>query len=50
MTPAQGLAAAIHHENFDVTAEGIFFPSRGVAGVGEYFDRINGGDWKRAFA
>ena len=41
------LAAAIHHENFDVTAEGIFFPKQGVMASGEYFDRINGGEWDR---
>ena len=41
------LAKAIHHENFDVTAEGIFFPKHGVMASGEYFDRINGGAWER---
>ena len=41
------LASAIHHENFDVTAEGIFFPKQGVMASGEYFDRINGGKWER---
>ena len=41
------LASAIHHETFDVTAEGIFFPKQGVMASGEYFDRINGGDWER---
>ena len=41
------LAKAIHHENFDVTAEGIFFPKQGVMASGEYFDRINGGEWER---
>lgn len=47
MTLRKELAAAIHHENFDVTAEGIFFPRQGVMASGEYFDRINGGDWER---
>lgn len=47
MTLRKELAAAIHHENFDVTAEGIFFPKQGVMASGEYFDRINGGDWER---
>ena len=46
MTLRKELAAAIHHENFDVTAEGIFFPKQGVMASGEYFDRINGGDWE----
>lgn len=47
MTLRKELAAAIHHENFDVTAEGIFFPKQGVMASGEYFDRINGGEWER---
>ena len=47
MTLRKELAAAIHHENFDVTAEGIFFPRQGVMASGEYFDRINGGEWDR---
>ena len=47
MTLRNELAKAIHHENFDVTAEGIFFPKQGVMASGEYFDRINGGDWER---
>ena len=47
MTLRNELAAAIHHENFDVTAEGIFFPRQGVMASGEYFDRINGGEWDR---
>ena len=47
MTLRKELAAAIHHENFDVTAEGIFFPKQGVMASGEYFDRINGGEWGR---
>lgn len=47
MTLRKELAKAIHHENFDVTAEGIFFPKQGVMASGEYFDRINGGEWER---
>lgn len=38
----QRTGCAIHHENFDVTAEGIFFLKQGVMASGEYFDRING--------
>ncbi|QLI49430.1 hypothetical protein vBPaeMUSP18_26 [Pseudomonas phage vB_PaeM_USP_18] len=41
------LASAIHRETFDVTPEGIFFPKQGVMASGEYFDRINGGEWDR---
>lgn len=47
MTLRNELAKAIHHENFDVTAEGIYFPKQGVMASGEYFDRINGGEWQR---
>lgn len=48
MTLRNELAAAIANENFDVTAEGIFFPRQGVLASGEYFDRINGGEWDKA--
>lgn len=47
MTLRNELALAIHKENFDVTAEGIYFPKQGVMASGEYFDRINGGQWDR---
>ncbi|WP_374377759.1 hypothetical protein [Pseudomonas fluvialis] len=47
MTLRNELALAIHKENFDVTAEGIYFPKQGVMASGEYFDRINGGKWDR---
>lgn len=40
------LAKAIHTENFDVTSDGIYFPRQGVIASGEYFDRINGGEWE----
>lgn len=42
------LAKAIAAENYDVTAEGIFFPHQGIRASGEYFDRINGGEWNLA--
>ena len=47
MTLRNELALAIHKENFDVTVEGIYFPKQGVMASGEYFDRINGGQWDR---
>ena len=47
MTLRNELALAIHKENFDVTVEGIYFPKQGVMASGEYFDRINGGQWNR---
>lgn len=41
------LAQAMNKELYDVTSEGIYFPKQGVLASGEYFDRINGGDWQR---
>lgn len=41
------LVQAVHNENFDVTPEGIYFPMQGIMAHGEYFDRINGGEWMR---
>lgn len=40
------LAAELHAERFDLTDEGVYFPRQGVLARGEYFDRINGGDWE----
>lgn len=40
------LVKALHDEVFDVTEEGVFFPRQGVMASGEYFDRINGGEWE----
>ena len=39
------LAKAIHNENFDVTESGLYFPTQSVGVKGEYFDRINDGEW-----
>ena len=41
------LRADIHAERFDVTPEGIFFPRSGVNFAGEYFGRVNGGEWAK---
>ncbi len=41
------LAAALANENYDVNEYGIYFPHQGVQASGEYFDRINGGEWER---
>lgn len=41
------LAKALQDEVYDVTKAGIYFPKQGVQASGEYFDRINGGDWQR---
>ena len=39
------LAKAIHNENFDVMESGLYFPTQSVGVKGEYFDRINDGEW-----
>ena len=41
------LAQAVHNENFYLTDKGIYFPKQGILARGEYFDRINGGEWMR---
>ena len=41
------LAASLHREQCDFTEQGIYFPRQGVLASGEYFDRVNGGDWQR---
>lgn len=43
----QALAKDIHNELYDETENGLYFPRHGVLASGEYFDRINGGEWKR---
>ena len=42
------LVQAVQDENFDVTPEGIYFPKQGIFARGEYFDRVNGGEWQRS--
>ncbi len=39
------LATAIENEVYDVTEQGIYFPNQGVMAHGQYFDRVNGGEW-----
>ena len=31
--------------NYEMTEKGIYFPKQGIVARGEYFDRINGGEW-----
>lgn len=31
---------------FEETESGLVFPDQGLAAFGEYFDRVNGGDWQ----
>lgn len=47
MTLRKELAADLSRETYDVTEQGIFFPRQGVLAQGEYFDRINRGEWSR---
>ena len=34
-------------ERYDVTQEGIYFPRNGINFSGEYFGRVNGGEWTK---
>ncbi len=31
--------------NYEATEQGVYFPKQGIVARGEYFDRINGGEW-----
>ena len=33
--------------NYEMTEKGIYFPKQGIVAQGEYFDRINGGEWQK---
>lgn len=44
---ARALVRALDREIYDFTEAGIIFPNLGVHAAGEYFDRINGGEWAR---
>lgn len=39
------LNKSLHNEVYDVTEEGIYFPKQGIMAKGEYFHRVNDGDW-----
>ena len=43
----QELAAELRAERFDLTPENVYFPRQSVLAAGEYFDRVNGGEWSR---
>ena len=32
--------------NYEATEQGVYFPKQGIVARGEYFDRINGGEWQ----
>lgn len=40
------LERAINAQNYDITAQGIYFPNQQVLASGEYMLRTNGGDWE----
>ena len=40
------LANDLKSENYQMTEHGIYFPKQGVMAQGEYFDRVNGGEWQ----
>lgn len=41
------LAREVRAERFDITPEGMYLPSMGALVVGEYFGRVNGGEWEK---
>jgi len=41
------LSRDLDNQVYDETEDGIYFPRHGVMASGEYFDRINGGEWQR---
>lgn len=47
MSLRKELATALENGQYEVTEEGIAFPLQGVLATGEYFDRVNGGEWER---
>lgn len=42
----QKLAQSMESGEYEITNDGILFPEHGILAQGEYFDRINGGEWK----
>ena len=45
MTMHESLAQAIENNQYEVTEDGLYFPEQNIKATGEYFDRVNGGDW-----
>lgn len=41
------LAGDLHADRYDLTPKGVYFPRSGAHAQGEYFDRVNGGEWRR---
>ena len=42
------LLKEVDKDRYDVTEEGIYFPKNGILARGEYFDRVNMGQWDKA--
>ncbi|TEU23378.1 hypothetical protein [Alkanindiges illinoisensis] len=40
------LAQALNKDQYDMTGQGLYFPRQGIMAMGQYFDRINGGEWQ----
>lgn len=40
-------AAALAKGDYQLTDDGILFPRQGILANGEYFGRVNGGDWEK---
>lgn len=40
-------ASALAKGDFQITDDGILFPRQGILAKGEYFGRINGGEWEK---
>lgn len=47
MTLHKSLAQAIENDQYEVTEDGLYFPEQNIKASGEYFDRVNGGEWVR---
>lgn len=46
-TPLSLIAAAMASGDYEHTEQGISLPEHGISVAGEYYDRINGGEWTR---
>ena len=46
MMNTKDLENDLRAENYQMTEQGIYFPKQGILAQGEYFDRINGGEWQ----
>ncbi|AYO54389.1 hypothetical protein [Acinetobacter wuhouensis] len=42
----EDLKSDLQANNYEMTKQGIYFPEQGIMAQGEYFDRVNGGEWQ----